>query len=81
MKMSRKNNPFKKNKNEIIYNLINAGLAAILVLAGSFSNGNISIEGVCFAILAAVIVLITKFKDYWDGEKGEYCSKVFNFIC
>lgn len=72
---------FKKNqKREIIYNLINAGLAGFLVLLGSFSNGEITGKGLCFAVIAALIVIATKFKEYWDGEKGEYTARVFNFI-
>ena len=73
-------NPFKKNKNEIYYNLINAGLAGGLVLLGSFSDGDITLKGFCFAIITSMIVLITKFKEYWNGEANEYISKIFNFI-
>lgn len=73
-------NPFKKNKNEIIYNIINAGLAGALVLVGSCSNGDLTLRGIGFSFIAAVAVLVAKFKDYWDGEKGEYCTKMFNFI-
>lgn len=71
---------FKKNKEEIFYNLINAGLAGALVLLGSFSDGELNWKGFCFAFVAGLIVIISKFKEYWDGEKGEYTSKLFNFI-
>lgn len=73
-------NPFKENKNEILYNLINAAIAAGLVMLGSFTSGEISLRGVCFGIIAGLIVLLTKFKEYWDGEKSEYSKKIFNFI-
>jgi hypothetical protein len=70
----------KSQKKEIIYNLVNAGLAGALVLLGSFSTGEITWKGFCFAVIASSIVILTKFKEYWDGEKGEYSSKVFNFV-
>jgi hypothetical protein len=70
----------KENKKEIIYNLINALLAGFLVLLGSFSNGEITGKGIFFAIVTALIVVVTKFKDYWDGEKGEYSTKLFSFV-
>jgi len=69
-----------EQKKEIIYNLINAGLAGFLVLLGSLSNGEITGKGIIFAIIASLIVMATKFKEYWDGEKGEYTSKLFTFI-
>lgn len=71
----------KSQKKEVIYNLINAGLAGSLVLLGSFSTGSLTTEGICAAITAGLIVMITQFKSYWDKEKPEYCSpKLFRFI-
>jgi hypothetical protein len=75
-----KKNPFKENKNEIKYNLVNCALAGGLVLAGSLTSGNLTIEGVGFALIAALIVCLTKFKSYWDGQANEYSIKLFNFI-
>lgn len=72
--------PFEQNKHEIIYNLINAGIAAALVMLGSFTSGEINFRGICFGMIAGLIVLLTKFKEYWDGEKSEYSKKIFNFI-
>jgi hypothetical protein len=54
-------------------------LAGGLVLLGSFTTGEITKEGLIFAIIASAIVILSKFKEYWDGEKSEY-AKVFNFI-
>jgi hypothetical protein len=69
-----------EQRKEIIYNLINAGLAGLLVLLGSFSNGEITGKGILFATIAALIVVATKFKEYWDGEANEYTTKLFMFI-
>jgi hypothetical protein len=78
--MKRKNIFSKMQVREICYNLINAGLAGLLVLLGSFSSGELTLKGFVFAIVAAIIVVATKFKEYWDGESSEYTSKLFSFI-
>ena len=70
----------KKNKNEILWNIINSLLAGALVLFGNFTSGEITIKGLCAAFAAFCIVALTQFKNYWDGEKGEYASRMFNFI-
>jgi len=69
----------KSQSKEIIWNIINSLLAGGLVLLGSFANG-FSWKGLGFALTASGIVAITKFKDYWSKEEGEYSSKLFNFI-
>ena len=78
--MTKKENPFKKNKYEILYNIINSTIAGGLVFLGSFSNGSLTKAGLAFAVAAFLIVFLTKFKNYWDGEKGEYSVKLFNFV-
>ena len=70
----------KKNKREILYNFINSLLAGILVLLGSLTAGSITLKGLGLAVVASLVVILTKFKEYWDGEKNEYSSKVFNFV-
>lgn len=65
---------------EIIWNIINSLLAGILVLLGAFTTGHISGESFCAAAIAAGIVAVTQFKNYWDGEKGEFSSKMFSFV-
>lgn len=69
-------------KREIIYNLINAGLAGLLVLLGAFTTGNIDKESLCAAAFAALVVGVSQFKKYWDGEAKEYTctTKLFSFI-
>jgi len=69
----------KENK-EIVWNVVNALLAGALVLFGNLASGEITGKGICAALMAFAIVAITQFKNYWDGEKGEYATKVFNFI-
>lgn len=69
----------EENKREIFYKLINSFLTGFLVFAGSLTSG-FSWEGIGLGIIASLIVAITKFKEYWDGEAGEYSTKLFNFI-
>jgi len=76
----KKDNPFKHNKNEILYNLINAGLAGGLVILGSCTTGEITLKGLGIGFIASLIVFVTKFKEYWEGQNNEYSKKIFNFI-
>ena len=55
-----------ENKKEIFYNIINSLLAGSLVFLGSLSSGKITWQGVGFGIIAAGIVAVTKFKQYWE---------------
>jgi len=70
----------KKNKDEIIWNLINSGLAGGLVFLGSLTAGSITYQGVIGAIIVAGIIAFTKFKDYWGKEEKEYTTKIFSFV-
>lgn len=70
----------KSQKKEIIYNIINSLLAGILVLLGSFTNGEISFKGFCVAGITSLIVIFSKFKEYWEGKKQNYSTKLFNFV-
>ena len=65
----------KTQKQEILWNLINSGLAGILVLLGSLTSGGISANAFCVALVTALIVAVSQFKDYWKGEEKEYKSK------
>jgi hypothetical protein len=62
-------------KKEIMWNLINSGLAGVLVLLGALTGGEISLRSICIALLTAVIVAVTQFKNYWQSEEKEYKSK------
>jgi hypothetical protein len=73
-------NSLKKNKNEIIWNLINSGLAGSLVFLGAFLNGGFTWKGIIAALIASGIIAVTKFKDYWSKEESEYTTKLFSFI-
>jgi len=70
----------KYNKEEIFWNLINSGLAGALVFLGSLANGQITYQGIIGAVVAGLIVMATKFKDYWAREQGEYTKNLFTFI-
>ena len=73
-------NQIKKNKNEIVWNLINSGLAGALVFFGAFTTGKITWESVMTAFITAMVAFCVQFKNYWTGEKKEYSVKLFKFI-
>lgn len=72
--------PLKKNRNEIIWNLINSGLAGSLVFLGAFFNGGFTWKGIAAALIASGIIAVTKFYDYWKTQEGEYTTKLFSFV-
>ena len=70
----------KTQKPEITWNIVNSLLAGGLVFLGACTTGSITLQGAIAALVAAGIVAITKFKDYWGKEESEYTSKLFTFI-
>lgn len=76
----RKQNPFKKNKYQNIYNFINAFLGGFIFFLGAISDGNVTAKGVLGALIVSFSIVAVKFKEYWDSEKAEYSAKVLNFI-
>jgi hypothetical protein len=70
-----------ENKKEIFYELVNAFIAGFLVFLGSCSTGRITKSGLIAAVIAGLIVAVTKLGKYWESEKKEYhTTKLFNFI-
>lgn len=69
-----------ENKTEIFYNIINALLAGVLVFLGSLSDGEITKTGLIMSLVAALIVAVTKFKEYWTTQKEEYKCSILNFM-
>jgi hypothetical protein len=68
-------------KKEIIWNLINSLLAGSLVFLGACTSSGLNWKGVGAGILAAAVVAVTKFYDYWKKEETEYCTtKLFSFV-
>lgn len=78
--MSKKSFFNKKEKKEIFYYIINSFLAGALVLLGAFSTGIINQEAIFTAIIVSVMIGVTKFKEYWDGEQKEYVYNFAKFI-
>ena len=79
--MARRRKPFERNKAEIKYHIINSLLAGGLVFVGAFADGNITLQGVGVALAAALIVAISKFKKYWEGQEKAYrATAILNFI-
>jgi len=75
-----KKNPFKDNKYEIGWNLINCLIAGALVFVGAFADGSINERGIIATIAATLIAFILKFQSYWTKQENEYTTKIFNFI-
>jgi len=70
-----------ENKKEIFYNFINSALAGGLVFLGSLTSGSITWQGVGAGILAGGIVMLTKFKHYWEAERPKYSrTSLFSFV-
>ena len=65
------------NKKEIIYNLINSGIAGAVVFAGAMASGGLTKTGICTAIGASLVVFLTKFKEYWSKNPE---TPLFAFI-
>jgi hypothetical protein len=55
-------------RKEIIYNLINSGIAGALVFAGALASGQITKAGLIAALGASIVVFLTKFKEYWAKQ-------------
>lgn len=73
-------NPFKKNRYEIYYQVVNSALAGVLVLIGSLANGQITSAGVMSAILAFCLIFFTKFSHYWKTQQKEFKYSYLNLI-
>lgn len=70
----------KMNK-EITWNIVNSLLAGGLVFLGACTSGGLNAQSIMAALTAALIVAITKFKNYWELEEAEYKEKIlFNFV-
>jgi len=72
---------WQNEKKEILWNIINSGLAGILVLLGALTTGEITQRSIFIASGTALIIAITQFKNYWQSEESEYkCKKVYGFM-
>ena len=66
------------NKREVVYHLINSGIAGVLVLAGAVAAGGITWSGFMAACGAALVVFLTKFREQW--MKHPPVTGIFCFI-
>jgi hypothetical protein len=70
----------KKNRDEIIWNIVNACLAGMIsFLSALIAAGEINWKVIVVSLITAVLIMCIKFKSYWDGEKKEYI-KIFEFV-
>ena len=70
----------KKQKSEILWNIVNSLLAGGLVFLGGLLNGKITGELLLASGIAAAIIACTKFSDYWKKEESEYTKMLAKFI-
>lgn len=73
-------NILKKNKDEIVWHIINSLLSAALVFMGALTTGNINKTTIIISLVTGGVVALSKFKDYWQSEEKEYTSKLFSFV-
>lgn len=74
-------NPFSENKYEIMYKIINSVLSGVIFLMGAFSDGDVSSNGIMWAIIVCCLTATLQFQQYWTTQEQEYKStKLFNFI-
>lgn len=72
--------PFKNNKDEIKYNLINSAIAGGLVALGGIVSAGLSWETLGAGLIAGLLAALIKFKDYWSSQKSEYSRKLITFV-
>ena len=71
---------------EILWNLVNAFLAALLVFIGGCAAKKLDWAVVVTAGIAGLVVFVTKFAEYWAKEEAEYSDsmnkkgQVFSFL-
>lgn len=67
---------------EITWNIINSLLAGALVFLGACTSGGLTKDSALAGLLAAGIVAVTKFYDYWKTEEADYKrpTGAFNFL-
>lgn len=63
----------------IKWNFINSLLAGVLVFFGALSDGSLTEGELITSFAAAIIVAITKFREFWGTQEKNYHS-VFNFL-
>lgn len=71
---------FKSNADEIGWNIINSALAGVLVFLGAIASGNFTFQAFAVSLVAALIVVVTKFRDYWSTQESEFRRNMFNFL-
>lgn len=79
--MTKKKSLF--NKREIIWNIVNALIAGSLVFLGAMTTGQeITWASIGMSIVASLIVVITKFKDYWNKvcKNKKDNTMIFQFL-
>lgn len=61
---------------EIIWNIVNSLLAGALVFLGGCAAGDLDWQVAAAAGVAALVVAVSKFSEYWKKEEAEYQDKI-----
>lgn len=71
---------FKQHKDQIISQLVSSILAGLFVLLGAFTDGEITQKSLIFAFIAASLVAVSNFKDFWNSEFKTTKIVLFKFF-
>jgi hypothetical protein len=69
----------RSEKREIVYSIVSAFLAGAFIFIGALTSNNITKSTLAMAILAFLLVFVTNFKQYWEGERNQYMSIIHFF--
>lgn len=79
--MKKTNNPFKKNKFEIKYILIDTLVTSLISFFSALSVAkSVNFQVISISLLTAVLVGLYKLQDYIKAEKNEYCKGYLSFF-
>ncbi len=71
----------QKNKEEIIWNLINSLLVGIIsFLSVLAADKEFSFQAVLIGLVFSLMTAVIKFGEYWKSQEGEYKSKILSIL-
>jgi len=76
-----KKTAFQKNRDEIIWNLINSFLVGLISFLSALSvSGEINLRVCLVGTVAFATTAVIKFAEYWKSQEPEYSSKILSII-
>jgi len=73
-------NPFKKNKYEILYEVVNALIAGLIAFLNPLLTSEITMKSIGVSTIIALGIFLYRLQIYFQKEKREYQMKLFNII-